>query len=216
MIDYSNGRISPDDMFKSLQDDFSSLYGAIRKNNRAALGMSSFGVLQEGTRELTGSNTAKATMDWMASDQLRAAGLSMESLELLGEANEDARYELRSRKLQTMVDGQSVDSIFGDDPKAIRDLFESRNREEFAAKHLKDLVNNDGVASVKLVVPDGMSSKDIGLKSLSINLLNSDNSGIKDINGSDVMADTDKLKRNTLVSMMEYQRAIRDGENQGI
>lgn len=214
MIDYSNGRISPDDMFKSLQDDFSSLYGTIRKNNRTALGMSSFGVLQEGTRELTGSNTAKATMDWMASDQLRSAGLSMESLELLGEANEDARYELRSRKLQTMVEGQSIDSIFGDDPKAIRDLFESRNREEFAAKHLKDLVNNDGVASVKLVVPDGMSSKKIGLKSLSINLLNSDNSGIKDINGSDVMADTDKLKRNTLVSMMEYQRAIRDGENQ--
>ena len=213
MVDYSNGRISPEDMFKSLQDDFANIYGTMRKGNMAALGLSSFGVLQEGTRELTGANTSKATMDWMAADQLRAAGVSIDSLELIGEANEDARYELRSRKLQNIADGQSIDSIFGDDPKSIRALFEARDREEFAAKHLKDMVNNDGVASVKLIVPDGMSSKKIGLRSLSINLLNSDNSGIKDINGSDIMAETDKLKRNVLVSMMEYQRAMRDGEN---
>ena len=196
MIDYSNGRISPEDMFKSLQDDFANLYGTMRKKNMTALGLSSFGVLQEGTRELTGANTSKATMDWMAADQLKAAGVSIDSLELIGEANEDARYELRSRKLQNIVDGQSIDSIFGDDPKSIRALFEAKDREEFAAKHLKDMINNDGVASVKLIVPEGMSSKKIGLRSLSINLLNSDNSGIKDIHGSDIMAETDKLKRN--------------------
>lgn len=213
MVDYSNGRISPEDMFKSLQDDFANLYGTMRKGNMTALGLSSFGVLQEGTRELTGANTSKATMDWMAADQLKAAGVSIDSLELIGEANEDARYELRSRKLQNIVDGQSIDSIFGDDPKSIRALFEAKDREEFAAKHLKDMINNDGVASVKLIVPEGMSSKKIGLRSLSINLLNSDNSGIKDIHGSDIMAETDKLKRNVLVSMMEYQRAMRDGEN---